>query len=295
MKYSICKSPIFLCCTICFLIVGCNRKKSTTDAGAISFDVPAVQPVVPIINEASGIADSKINPGYAWAEEDSGNPPQLYLLNHNGKVLKTIYIKGATNVDWEDIALAPGPDAAKSYLYIAEIGDNDGVHATSAFYRFEEPLASTDSVRIFDKVTFAYPDGPRDAEAFVVEEATKDIYIISKRDSKSRLYKISWPYSIITLNTAVFIQELPYNGVVSAALSIDGKGMIVKTYPQLFYYSRLPGETIAQTLKKDYTSLSYQLEPQGEAVGFAQDNSGFYTISEKGNSDAQVLYFYKKK
>lgn len=284
-------------CTIVILltIFSCNRNLHAVLDGVSFEDTPLAYPLKASINEVSGIADSKINSGYLWVEEDSGNPPQLYLLNHLGTDIKTVYLKGATNRDWEDIALAAGPDAAKKYLYVAEIGDNNAVHTSSSFYRLEEPSAATDTVKVFDVINFAYADGPRDAEAFLVDDNTKDIFIISKRDAKSRLYKLAYPYSLTAMNTAVFVAELPYNGVVSAALSNDGKGILLKTYPSLYYYARASGETIPQTLQKSYTALGYQLEPQGEAVGFALDNSGFYTLSEKGTSSMQSLYFYRQK
>ncbi len=276
----------------------CNKKLSfeTVTPTGISFtDTPAAYPMVTAVNEASGLADSKINAGYVWVQEDSGNPPQLFLLDHAATTVKKICIKGASNIDWEDIALANGPDGTKKYLYIAEIGDNDAKHAESAFYRFEEPLATTDTVRTFDLIRFSYADGARDAEAFLVDNSTKDIYIITKREANARLYKISFPYSTTTVNTAVFVQTLPYSGVVSASASNDGKSIIVKTYPALYYYARGDNETIHQCLQKAYTTLGYQLEPQGEAIGFAVDNSGFYTLSEKGLAGMQFLYFYKKK
>ena len=252
-------------------------------------------PMTNFIKEASGIADSKMNPGYLWVEEDSGNPPQLYLLPHNAGAAKKIYLKGATNTDWEDIALANGPDAAKKYLYVGEIGDNDAVHPYSAFYRLEEPLAGQDTVSKFDFIKFTYADGPRDAEAFLVDDSTKDIFIITKRDAQSRIYKLVYPYSLTAMNTASFIGSLSYNGVTSAAISPGGKGIIIKTYPALYYYPRNAGESIGQSLQKSYSILPYQLEPQGEAVGFAADNSGFYTLSEMGAGSAQSLYFYRKK
>ena len=258
-------------------------------------DKPAAFPLDGFINEASGIADSKMNPGYAWVEEDSGNPPQLYLLSHTGKRLKAIFLKGAVNRDWEDMALAAGPDPALNYLYVADIGDNDAVHTSSFFYRFAEPLAAVDTVRLFDRIEFSYADGPRDAEAFLVESTSRDIYIISKRDAQSRVYRIAWPYSTSSPNTAVFVETLPYTGVVSAALSHSGKEIIVKTYTALFYYHKNEGETIAQVLQKGDTVLGYELEPQGEAVGFAADDNGFFTLSEKGNSNGQSLFFYRRK
>ena len=296
---------IYTCLVFSFHFAACNKSLHfdadttttiVTPPSVIPFEnTPTTLPMKTFIGEASGIADSKISPGYLWVEEDSGNPPQLYLLNHAATTVKKVYIKGATNRDWEDIALAAGPDPSKKYLYVAEIGDNDGNHPSSSFYRFEEPTASTDTVRVFDLINFTYADGPRDAEAFLIDDNTKDIYIISKRDTKSRLYKIAWPYSTSAVNTAVFVQELPYNGVVSAAISTDGKEIIVKTYVALYYYSKNTGESVAQTLQKTYTELGYVLEPQGEAVCFALDNSGFYTLSELGLGSTQSLYFYKRK
>ena len=280
---------------------GCNKKQTgaaapVTPPAAVSFEnTPLGYPLTTLIGEASGIADSRLNPGYLWVEEDSGNPPQLYLLNHAANKIKKVYLRGAINTDWEDIALAAGPDAAKKYLYIADIGDNDAVRTSVGFYRLEEPAATADTVSNFEFIRFTYADGPRDAEAFLVDDAGKDIFIITKRDALSRIYKLAYPYSSTSINTAVFVASLAYNGVVSAAAGNDGTGLIVKTYTSLNYYPRLPSESIPQTLQKAATALGYQPEPQGEAVGFALDNSGFFTLSEKGGAVSQTLYFYSKK
>lgn len=302
MKYLF--RPAFIAIEIIFLLLNiccCNKGQvgnapPVTPGTLVTFEnTPIAYPLTTLINEASGIADSKLNPGYLWVEEDSGNPPQLYLLNHAASVVKKIYLKGAVNTDWEDMALAAGPDAAKKYLYVADIGDNGAVRSSVGFYRLEEPPATADTVSVFDFIRFAYADGPRDAEAFLVDDASRDIFIITKRDAVSRIYKLAYPYSTTTVNTAVFVNSLSYNGVVSAAISNDGAGIITKTYTGLNYYPRLAGETIPQTLQKAGTALGYQLEPQGEAVGFALDNSGFYTLSEKGGGSTQSLYFYRKK
>ena len=63
-----------------------------------------------------------------------------------------------------------------------------------------------------------------------------------------------------------------------------------------FYYYRMKnGETIDQVLKQPYVLLPYQVEAQGEAICFANDNSGFYTLSEKSFLPAAKLNFYKRK
>jgi len=250
---------------------------------------PIAHIVVPLINEGSGIADSKANPGFLWVEEDSGNPPWLYLLSHDGNVLKTIYIKGATNRDWEDMCLTADT------IYIADIGDNNSKDTVYYFYRFAEPLSSVDTITSFDVISFKYPDGPHDAEAFLIDAQTKDIFIITKRDNPSRIYKLSFPYSTSSINATTFAGTLPYTGVTSACISQDGKEIIVKTYLALFHYTRSVEESILPALQKNYTLLPYVIEPQGEAVTFAQDNSGYFTLSEKGLSTSVNLYFYPRK
>ena len=285
-----------LFCLVIFLSIAACQKSTKQSLDQPQFEkIPQGFVVTDAsVNEASGIADSKLNDGNLWVEEDSGNPPQLYLLSHNGTVNKRIYIKDAVNRDWEDIALSTGPENNKDYLYIGDIGDNDQKYATYTFYRFQEPVMTEDTVRVFDKINFSYPDGSHDAEAFLVDRDTKDIYVITKRDTKSRLYKISYPQSTASMNDAVFLQELSYSGVVSAAMSMDGKEIIIKTYTDLYYYSKKTGEDILQALQKESVLLDYQIEPQGEAVSFAVKNTGFFTLSERISGGPLNLYFYKR-
>src|SRR4051794_26425999 len=227
-----------------FLLLSCNKEVTSLDATLIFDSIPVIKPVVPIINEASGIADSKINPGYLWVEEDGGNPPQLYLLGHDGHVLKTIYIKGAINRDWEDIV------RINDTIYVADIGDNNLSFSDYTIYQFAEPAASTDTVANFNTIHFTYPDGAHDAEAFLIEPTTKNIYIITKRDTSSKIYKLSFPYSTVSVDTVSLVGTLNYNEVVSAAIDRDGKEIIIKTYAALYHYTRSQDETIEQALNK---------------------------------------------
>lgn len=248
----------------------------------------------PSLNEASGIADSKANPGYLWVEQDSGNPPDIYLLQHNGTVLKSIHLAGVVNRDWEDIALASGPAPGKQYLYLAETGDNLLLYPDYAIYRLEEPTAAADTVKQVDKIAFFYPDGSHNTEAILVDPDTKDIYIITKTDIKSRVFKLAYPYSTTIMNKVEEVGSLPYNFVVSAAISPSGKEVVLKTYDAIYDYPRTPGETIMQTLAKKPVNLPYTVEPQGEAIVFDNNDTGYYTISEKALASSVKLYFYKR-
>jgi len=129
----------------------------------------------------------------------------------------------------------------------------------------------------------------------LVDAPTKDIYLITKTDTKSMLFRLTYPYSTTSINKAEAVGALPYNYVVSASISPNGHDVVVKTYADIYYYERKTGETLLQALSKTPAKLPYLLEPQGEAIGFAADNSGYFTISEKSLSTSVKLYFYKRK
>jgi len=283
---------------ILFALAGfpsCKKSNSPASKPGGFSDVPQQIAITGgTLPEASGIADSKINPGFLWVEEDSGNPADIYLMGHDGKISRTIPITNAQNRDWEDIVLGEGPEPGKKYLYLGDIGDNNLTGTGYVFYRFEEPLMSVAEINNYNKLTFQYPDGSHDAEAFLVEAGTKDIYVITKRDAKSKVYKLSYPQDTMVVINATFVSDLAFNGVVSAALSPDNKELIVKTYTALYYYSREASESVATTLARTPVAIGYLLEEQGEAVTFAIDNTGFYTLSEIRNNNPSTLDFYRR-
>ena len=278
---------------IVFLIWACQ--KNVKEPLLLFEKIPISYSVSTHIAEASGIASSKINRGYLWVHEDSGNPSQLHVIKNDGSFFKSIFINDAINVDWEDMALSQGPHASINYLYLADIGDNDLARPDYLIYRFEEPLLSVDTVKTIEKIRFKYTDGSHDAEALLVDGASKDIYIITKSDNPSRIYKLAYPQSPTSTNLALLVGQLNFGGATAAALSVTGEEIIIKTYPSVSYFEKKPGQSIGQCLKNRFLNLAYQVEPQGEAVGFAADNSGYYTLSEKAFSTVVNLYFYKRK
>src|SRR5436190_2052587 len=147
------------------------------------------------ITEASGIVASRINPNVLWTHNDSGHPAQVFPTTPAGANLGTYTVAGAGNTYWEDIALGPGPVAGTQYLYCGDIGDNNAVRSSIAVYRVPEPTvsdtqaAASVSLSGAVKFTFAYPDGPRNAESMFVDPLTRDLYIITKFDQPKHLYR----------------------------------------------------------------------------------------------------------
>ncbi len=273
-------------------VFACHKN---SDPVASFSKTPELFPVTTgIIDEASGIADSYNNPGYLWVNQDSKQPTELYLLSRKGKLGKKIFIKNITNRDWEEVVVSNGPDAGKKFLYIGETGDNLHSYSNYAIYRFAEPTSTIDSVEQYDKLAFVYPDGPHDCEAFFVEPVSKDIYLITKRDAPSRVYRLPYPQSASSMNTAEHVGDLPYNGVVAAAYSETKKELLIKTYGNIYYYKHSNGSSIPDVIKKPQVVMAYQVEPQGEAVCFANDDAGFFTLSEKGFAPYMNLNFYSR-
>jgi hypothetical protein len=280
-----------------FLFINCRKKDQPEVIAPLPFEsIPVIVPVAPgIFDEVSGIADSKTVPGNIWMQQDGGNPAELFLLSYNGTVQKRIPFKSVVNRDWEDMASGKGPIPGINYLYIAETGDNNLTSLNYSIYRFEEPSAITDTIKSVDKINFQYPDGPHNAEALFISNA-KDIYIITKNDEKSKIYKLPFPQNTNAIITATFVGKLSFTGVTGAASSNDGTELLLKTYTNVYYW-KLTGSELPETvMQKTPLTLGYALEAQGESLCFKQDKSGFFTLSEKPFFvTAVTLNFYKRK
>jgi hypothetical protein len=97
------------------------------------------------------------------------------------------------------------------------------------------------------------------------------------------------------MNKAEEVGSLSYNFAVSAAIAPSGTEIVVKTYDAIYDYPRAKGETILQALGKKPVNLPYTTEPQGEGICFANNDSGYYTLSEKALASEVKLYFYRRK
>ncbi len=313
IKISIlCFSSLWLnACDISLVPVAPDTASSTFLA---SMDLGDVEN--PGLSEASGLAASRVNPGYFWSHNDSGNPNVLFYFDDKGKGLRTFELVGTQNRDWEDMAIVGESDGSAT-VYVADFGDNNAVYADYTIYWFKEPLvnASTPSkISSVNFLKFKLPDGARDMECLLMDQKTKDIFIVSKRENNKRLYKI--PASSVTPSASVqaeFVQELTFstpiisdprftavNYISGGAVSADNSEILIKNYFEMNYWKRSSGESIPSALKRPPVKVTYAginsdgtgQEIQGEAVSFAADGSGYYTLGEGG---AARLYFYKKK
>ena len=245
--------------------------------------------------ELSGIAFSQVHNGVFYGHTDSGGAASIYIFDSNGEELGKIDLLNTTNRDWEDIAVGPGPDG-KSYIYIGEIGDNAAVHQEVFIYRIPEPTKLTPvSEQNPEKIKLTYPGGARDAETLMVDPMSGDIYIISKRDKKNTIYCLPAARFKEKEMELEKVGELNFTSSVAGDISTDGNQILIKSYLNIYYWTRKSGESIQQALSREPQKLIYNPEPQGEAIGFQPDGKAYYTISEKRFDITPTLYRYEAR
>lgn len=258
------------------------------------------------IREASGIVASQKNPGVLWVHNDSGQPNLVFALSSRGTHLGIYVLDGLTNHDWEDIALGPGPEDGRSYLYIGDIGDNWAQRDLKYIHRVPEPRvrarqAASQNLSNIETIAFRYPDGRRDAETLLVDPVTKDLYVISKREPQVRVYRAPYPQSTSAPMTLEQVATLALNKhaaqdawLVGGDISPSGAEILLKSYSEVYYWARAPEQTVHQALAARPIALPYLPEPQGEALGWKADGTGYYTVSEERDKVPARLYFYPR-
>jgi len=293
-----------LCSMIIFPVSSCDwldKKTTPIPTETIpNFETVPKSSLLPIniANEASGVADSRSMPGNVWVQEDGDNPNLIHQFSHSGKYNGNIQMP-FPNRDWEDISIGTGPESGKNYIYIAEIGDNNAAFNNQYYiYRFLEPQSLSEKTTDFDRIAYQYPDGSRDAECILLDPASKDIYIITKREFNVRIYQLPYPQSTTEAQVAKFVQAIPFLAITSGGISSDGKEIVLRNYDAIYYWHRKDGESIATTLSRNRDKLlPYVKEPQGEGFCFDKDNKGYFTNSESpgGKDDQTYLYYFAKK
>lgn len=283
------------------ILVSCSTKQtSKVEEPEFSRGKKLAEHNVKALKEVSGLASSVNNPGLLWAHNDSGNGADIFLIDKDLSIRQRYVLAGVENRDWEDIVVGPGPDSSKNYLFVAEIGDNDAVFPLKYIYRFEEPVINEQqqepvAIEEFETIIFRLPDGQKDTEALLVDPRTKNLMVVSKREEPVNVYLIEYPYSTTDTVTAKQITTLPLTQIVAGSFSADGNEILMKNYNHIYYWKNSSNASVVELLRQQPTEIPYIIEPQGESITWAYDDSGFFTISEINKGKKSFLYFYKRK
>lgn len=258
------------------------------------------------LDESSGLAASRNNKDVLWAHNDSGDtPPRIFALSTQGQLLGIYTLTGnATHVDYEDIAIGPGPLTNVSYLYVGDIGDNDVNRSNIRIYQIPEPAVyasqytNPPSVNLkgVRRITLTYPDGARNAESLFVDPWTGDLFIVSKEATISRIYTATQAALNSGTNVVLtFLRDIAFDEPSAADMSATGRELIIRQEDFAQLWTRTNGQTVNSALEAAPVTIPVigrPTEPNGEAVAFDADGNGYYTLSE--SSTAQPLYYFAR-
>jgi hypothetical protein len=250
--------------------------------------VVAGQVATPALTETSGIAASTTNAGVLWAHNDSGDTARVFAMTSSGAHLGSFALDGAAAIDWEDMAIGPGPLPGSRYLYVGDLGDNQRVRASVVVYRVPEPGIDPqqppgDGQTLAGVVALElrYPDGAHDAEALLVDPATGDLVIVTKEASgQAGVYTHPAGATGETLSRQDPLVLGSGVLVTGGDVSPDGESVVLRTYTSVLVFPRPAGRPLHEALAASRCTGASAAEQQGEAIAITADSRGYVTISE---------------
>lgn len=259
------------------------------------------------VDEASGLAASRMTPGLLWVHNDSGDSARVFALDAQGKMRSTYSLPTVRAKDWEDMAIGPKPGARGDYLYFGDIGDNTGRRSDGVvIHRVPEPAVALEGpandregpLQGLESFRLRYPDGPRDAETLLVDPKTGEVVIVTKvMFGAPRIYfagpKLA-PEGMLSGGEPLDFDRAGIEDglfATSGDVSPDGRFVVVRGYGNAYLWQRDPARPLHEAFASRACRVPLAAEPQGEAIAFAADGSGYFTLSEKAE---QPLYFFAR-
>lgn len=282
------------------------------------------------IIEVSGIACSRVTPGYIWMESDERQDTIIATDENGQQKFATIKFPSEIRGDWED--LSGGVYNGKDYLFIGAFGDNGESWGDYRIIYFEEPAIGNEAVINITPgvIKYQYPGGIKhNAEALMYDNVENMIYIITKvYYNVCQVFKLPFRLDYgSTLQTLEYVCDLGLQSdiaegtyknnknedvtvrckglhlVTAADISPDGKYVLIKnhnnitdhaSYSWILYWERQEGESIAQTIQRQPQPLKcYEYEWQGEAICWLDDDT-FYTTSDADDGNPPIYKYTRK-
>ncbi len=249
------------------------------------------------LDEASGLAISRKNPGVLWSHNDAPGDERLFAFTVDGRDLGTYSLKGFEARDWEDLAIGPAPDSGGWHLYIGDIGSNTMKRKDVVVYQVPEPDVSPDQKDKKRKLPsgralrLSYPGQALapDAETLMVDPLQSDLYLVTKVDTgKPVVYRAKAPldHDSTTALERIGALDLPggltgASGAITAGdISADGRWILLRSYDSAYLWPRRLDQSIAEALSQAPCPAPLHDERQGEAIAWSPSSMGYFTVSE---------------
>jgi hypothetical protein len=171
------------------------------------------------LNEISGLCF--LNDSVLIAHNDGGNNAELFFLNLKGKIIHSILVENANNVDWEDIT-----KDNEGNVYIGDVGNNLNKRNNLAIYKIKTDSILFKKTILAQKVSFTFED------QFDFPPALKDLHFdveaICFYDQKLFLFTKSRtkPFNGISNVYTLDLNEKDKKAIKIATIQLKSRKMI---------------------------------------------------------------------
>jgi hypothetical protein len=252
-------------------------------AAAQNLPLTTITSVPGTLSETSGLVAT--GPNKLWSHNDSGGDPKLYCFDTTGTLLRTLVVRNASNVDWEEIT-----SDAQGRFYIGDFGNNDNNRSNLRIYRIPPPDSVVGDSVTAEIIDFDYPDQaafppPDSLKKFDMEAMVTwgdSVYLFSKNrtapfDGYTRCYRLPQDPGTYTAvlcdsffcGTGSMIQHW----VTAAALSPNGEHLVLLSSDRCWLFSCFTGSDF---FGGSNVELGFALS-QKEGIDWRDDNVAYIT------------------
>jgi hypothetical protein len=230
------------------------------------------------ITESSGLAAAGDS---LYTVNDGGSRLRVFVLDRSCQVRRTVEAP-LDPYDVEDLART-----SDGTLWLADTGDNALTRSTVALERLRPDGTAT-------LYRLAYPDGPHDAEALLLDRSGRP-YIVTKEPLSSGVYTPDGALSAHRTTALRKVRTLSFGptgtaggpvGVASqvlvsgGAVSADGRLLVLRTYTDAFVWRAPDGDLEAALRSASSGRIPLPATRQGEGIAVSPDGRSLLTSTE---------------
>lgn len=236
------------------------------------------------VSETSGIVNGPN--GWFWTHNDSGNPAELYCVDTNGVLQRTVSVIGDMNTDWEEVAKDD-----QGNLYVGNFGNNSLNRTDLHIVKIPSIDTCTASAFVADTIRFSYPDqvgfppsgsyGNFDMEAMFWHNDS--LHLFSKDRSNpstghTKHYRLPTQNGtyVAELLDSFYVGHTSFVFAVTAAdITANGDSVVLLTADKILLFSNFSGSDF---FGGDAMTLSLSVFSQKEGICF---RNGFLYITDE--------------
>ncbi|MDG5799219.1 SdiA-regulated domain-containing protein [Marinilabiliaceae bacterium ANBcel2] len=282
------------------LMFGCDNSIKSPAGYPVESIIPVTKGELPsVIPESSGLIVTQS--GNIWTHNDSGNSNELFQIDSNGNLLRTLIVSNVRNIDWEDLAADRDGN-----IYICDTGNNDNDRRDLAIYRIPDPdTVEGDEITAL-VINISYEDQKefpplKERRNFCVEGvvwSNDSLYLFTKDRSEpltgyTKMYAVPDKPSEYTLAPidSLFIDENErHMRVTGADINFKTGEMVLLTRSGILSFTNYPKGRFFEGDIKQYVFTNDI--GQSEGIAF-YDSKTLYITSEE--DDDGFAYIFKVK